>query len=291
MFSDKDDKGVQIRVPATANLMVDSDDRNEIAYPNPFDFQITKKNSILNGFFNRIGATEAVLEWNEPNGAQLHNLGDAQVLVSSSAGLFSTIIQNNSFSNVYYTAAGALDNLCAQLDIQFTPNTFAVSTVVGVPAVAASPGVTFVFSTCAYTNALGLASLPSFPASVPYTAADIVSPDLRPYRYIDIISEQLTYNQDLKDSSTAPFSKDVLCRWYFDYDAQAPKDKYGFPIDMGYEPFRLRRIFNPPKQIKWNPQQPLGNIGFQVYGSGCNAPIQSLQNNSQFLLTLQASEN
>jgi hypothetical protein len=34
---------------------------------------------------------------------------------------------------------------------------------------------------------------------------------------------------------------------------------------MGYTAFWLRRIFNPPKQIRWSAEQPIGQLDFQVY--------------------------
>jgi len=61
------EKAVTIRYPATANLMIDSSDRNTTRNPSAWDFQITKNQSIQNGFFTRVGTTEVVLEWCEPN--------------------------------------------------------------------------------------------------------------------------------------------------------------------------------------------------------------------------------
>jgi hypothetical protein len=57
------DKAVTFRQPSTANLMVYSDDRNSTLNPYPWDFQITRSQSIFNGFFSRIGATEVVFDW------------------------------------------------------------------------------------------------------------------------------------------------------------------------------------------------------------------------------------
>ena len=59
--------GTQIRYPSVANLMIDSADRTVSQFPSPWDYQIVKKQSLFNGFFTRIGATEVVLEWNNPN--------------------------------------------------------------------------------------------------------------------------------------------------------------------------------------------------------------------------------
>ena len=69
---------------------------------------------------------------------------------------------------------------------------------------------------------------------------------------------------------------------------------------MGYSPFNLRRIFNPPKQIRWDNIQPLGNLAFQVYAT--KWPQDRTANytyglfdvaqyyNTEWLMTLQISE-
>jgi len=67
------EKGVPIRQPSTANLMVDSQNRatidlsGNVEYGTPANFYINKRQSILNGYFTRIGVTEVVLEWFQPN--------------------------------------------------------------------------------------------------------------------------------------------------------------------------------------------------------------------------------
>ena len=119
-------------------------------------------------------------------------------------------------------------------------------------------------------------------------------PDLRPYKYLDIVSNQLTYVQDLKDSSTATEIRDVLCRWYFAWDTQPNLDAYGFAVFQGYTAFQERRLFNPPKQIRWEPNLPIGNLGFQVYGkySVALSGSELLSTvNFEFLMTLQVSES
>ena len=296
---DADGKGVQIRVPATANLMIDSADR-DAARESPFDFQINRPQSILNGFFNRIGTTEVVLEWSEPNGAYISSLGPTQMIVSSSAGLVSTVATSGTGPLLFYNASNALDSFVRGLNSLSTTtatSSFFISTNVtgGQSIFNSDPSVLgFEFLTTPLTTALGVQSQTPLDANVNRAVA-IRDPDLRPWRYLDFVSEKLTYNQDLKDSSTAPINRDVLCRWYMSWDNQAANDGYGFPIEMGYEPFRIRRIFNPPKQIKWNDEQPIGQLNFQVYGNNSYVPVKPVAVDgsvkSNWLMTLQASEN
>ena len=303
------EKGMTIRQPSTANLMLDSADRNRDRNPSPWDFQITRPQALLNGFFTRIGTTELVLEWDTPSIS-----GPSQAVDAS--GARSLVLDINGYGagpllipyqNCWVkSAAFFYDNLVARVnDLSGTTNfyfTFDVSGSVYNLIGHTNGGTTtghykFQDSTLAQMAQLGGAG--------PYyntmkTAREINAPDFRIVRYLDFISPQLTYNQDLKDASTKVKVVDVLARWYMDYDQENSLDKYGFPIYMGYNPFQLRRLFNPPKQIRWDNIQPLGNLSFQVWAT--RWPQNRTRNftygpfdvpqyyNTEWLMTLQISE-
>jgi hypothetical protein len=271
------DKAVTFRVPATANLMVDSADRNTTVNPSAFDFQITRPNSIMNGFFTRCGTTEVVLEWGEPNilsGEITLDISGASTRSQATSTIF------NSFFNV----ANLLDYIVG--DLSGTNGVgLSLSQVDGYWGINATGGRFRVIST-PLAVALGIDT------SAPLATRKIINgvPDLRLYRYLDFTSPQLTYNQDLKDTSTAIYNRDVLCRWYMAEDTQEFYDVYGFPILMGYEPFVRRRIYNPPKQIKWDNNIPVGNLSFQVYNDDGSLMLPS-EAKTNWLMTLQLSEN
>ena len=274
------EKGVPIRQPATANLMIDSADRNTAINPSPYDFQITKTNSILNGFFTRIGTTEVVLEWNEPNGAILEAVSTTFTRPDS---VVSTVVTTfNQFE--YYTVADAIGAITSTIstaggDISYQQGVGLASA--GGHDFNFDEPLTTVQKLCVL---LPDTSLPSHP---------VQNPDLRPFRYLDFVSQQLTYNQDLKDNATNTNNRDVLCRWYMSWDNQPDRDSLGFPILMGYEPFKLRRLFNPPKQIKWEPNMPIGNLSFQVCADNNAYPIDpqlASDCGTEWLMTLQVSE-
>lgn len=287
---DVKESGVQIRVPATANLMVDSVDRTS---GNTSDFYITKAQSILNGFFNRIGATELVLEWALPNisaangaATPLGNNTLSVVVTGAPANPYTLTVPTGS-----YTVAEALDAIAIQLNALALGSTFTV---------AASPyGATITSSAATWSiNPGTLAGQLGMTTGVTAVAQNVNRrlADLRNIRYLDFVSEKLTYNQELKDDATNSTARNVLARWYFAYDQPPELDAYGFPILMGYTPFYLRRIFNPPKQIKWDPRQPVGQLAFQVY-TDQNVLVASVWNAANtnvyfnWLMTLQASEN
>ena len=290
------ERATPIRVPSTANLMIDSIDRDELS---PWDFQITKNYSILNGFFTRIGTTEVVLEWCQPNISS--SLGNNQLVidVSGTGGNTYSGTETITFTEGFYTVAQALGRLTSLLNdisgttgMTFGTATNALTNQVQVISVGGDWAIN------AASAGLALALQIGLPVGLNNTLTSIhsiVCPDLRPYRYIDFVSAQLTYNQDLKDSSTNNIVRDVLCRWYFDWYTPPDLDSLGFPIFMGYTAFRARRLFNPPKQIKWSPNQPIGNLSFQVYGNtvfGGDPELVPLipYAKSNWLMTLQVSE-
>jgi hypothetical protein len=93
-------------------------------------------------------------------------------------------------------------------------------------------------------------------------------------KYIDIVCPTLTYNQDLKDTSSAPVSQDSLCRLYL-ANADNGTNQVLTSTDIsgsgstftppGCAPTTLYRQFNVPKYIQWVPNQPVaGSLVFQV---------------------------
>lgn len=271
------EKAVTIRQPSTANLMIDSGDRDTTRYPSPFDFQITKSNNTQTGFFTRVGVTEVVLEWAEGNLVD----EELQVDISGTAVRSTSTITFQGFG----TVADVLDAIA---DLSGTNGVgFAIEQVAGVWGITATNGDFRILST-PLALVLGIQILPALLPRV-----TIVGPtDLRKYYYVDFTSSSLTYAQDLKDNSTADIPKDVLVRWYFSEDVPENLDRYGFPILMGYTYFTRRRLYNPPKQIKWDNNLPLGNLVFQLYDDEGNLlEASDTSDNTDWYMTLQLSEN
>lgn len=286
---------VVMRQPSTANLMLDSADRDETRYPLANDFQITKSNSILNGFFTRIGTSEVVLEWSTPNISAA--LGNNTLVIDISgagaatgSGTFDATLPDGFYTQeqiLYQLAVGLNDAATGAPIAPAVTFTAAASTGFAGAVITPSAPVYLKFPTTILSVLLGLPT--TYTLYGPTDAIEFVAADLRPLRYIDFVSSQLTYNQELKDSSTSPQVRDVLCRWYFAWDEQPQLDGFGFPILMGYAPFQLRRTFSPPKQIKWDSRQPLGNITFQLYND--RNEIVPVVASTNWLMTLQVSEN
>jgi hypothetical protein len=292
------EKAMPIRMPSTANLMIDSEDRIRPAFVNAGDFRITKQQALLNGFFTRIATTEVVVEWNIPNIATAYSNETFQVDVSGAA-------VTADLPDGFYTVAQALDTIVALLNIDTATYTFSIVNTGAFPQLkcvvtAGGADQDFTIDESALSQQLGFETetLGNF-----FIPGRYNSVDLRWWRYIDFVSNDLTYTQDVKDGATNSDEKNVLCRFYLCYDSPTPNDKYGFPILFGYQCTTLRRIFSPPKQIKWEPNLPVGNLSFQVYGSGGGnyplatidyvllvPPVIPVATGWNWLMTLQVSE-
>lgn len=271
------EKAVTQRYPSTANLMIDSRDSSTPGQvDNPFNFQITKNNSILNGFFTRIGTTEIVLNWVEPNIITGYN--DTFTVIKTAGSVSYTV----TLSEGQYTVAQVLNTLVVLLNAAGTGITWSITGVGNLCALTGTAAFTIPVTT--------LSSQLNISDAVSGTSSFISpSPDLRPASYIDFISSDLTYNQSLKDAATSAGQPQVLCRWYFSWDEQPLLDAYGFPILMGYTSFCARRTFNPPKQIRWMPNQPIGNLRFQVLAE-TGEIYPNLGFETSWQMTLQVSE-
>ena len=281
------EKATPIRYPSTANLMVDSKDRGA-TYPLCNDFLITKNQSLMNGFFTRVGTTEVVFEWTTPNvlPRQYQFLALSDVDPTPPPSGITAYLRSG-----FYNQQEFLQEFVAELNDAAIGVTFTVTAVVGGEATieyALTTATSFTLSGNLIEKVFGQS--PVTDASLLWQDETFFVPfiDLRPTRYIDMVCTQLTNNQAVKDASTAQNTRDVLCRWYFDFDNATPVDDFGYPILMGYSPFFIRRIYNPPKQIQWQSNVPIGQMAFQLYND--RGTLQSVFANTNFLMTLQASE-
>ena len=79
--------------------------------------------------------------------------------------------------------------------------------------------------------------------------------------FVDIGCTQLTQNQSLKDADSG-LTRNILFRLFLTPDAFT-----GNVANLGSAPILVHRVFPFPKQIKWNADQPIGNLAIQVYDS------------------------
>lgn len=287
------EKAMPIRQPSTANLFISSTDRTT-GYGN--NFTISKNQSILNGFFTRLGVSEVVLSWAVPNITEINKT--VTVTVDGSGSQTITLP-----APTFATIADCLISIVKLLNVAYgNPALFSVQQVSSAPHcgdVAIVCAQEFFFTVTNLITQLGLpfgAGTQAFGQVVGSTSV----PNIQRWLWADFISYDLTYNQSLKDGTTNTYVKDVICRWYLAWDNPPSLDGYGFPILMGYQPFVARRLFNFPKQIRWEPNMPIGNLSFEVLlqpasvgGAAPQPPIQPQENDEdamEWQMTLQVSE-
>jgi hypothetical protein len=314
-----EDRAVTCRPSSTANFFVDSLDK---ASGTSSDFVINKNQSLFNGFFHRIAVNEVVMDWGLPNIAEWWGNNFLTVSVDDGGinGTDYTIIIKDGF----YSALDALSRIVALLNA--APGQTATFTVVatdGVVGINSTQPFLVVWEQSASAATVPAGSAPYylvenalaravFSTSQLYTGAlpvlvtnplfttfkGVVSPLILGTRYVDFVSGQLTYNQDLKDNTTALISRDALYRWYFAWDGNSGVDSLSgaFPyyVLQGYKPFNQRRVLPYPKQIRWEARQPIGQVSFQVYddrGRLIDTTQFSPSANFQFQMSMLLSEN
>lgn len=283
------EKGVPIRFPSTANLLINSADR--YGYDNLNDnstagsFTIQKNQSILNGFFSRIAPTEIVLQWCVPNvydiSGQSTFTGGAYFPANVRVDISGGAISNVKVPVGLYTMGDALDTMVRQLNAASLGATFSITRVgnavnlvstvayrfpVGGSGLVArlgfSLGGAYATTKTIYNNQPSTYGSDAGGYSV--TSSTPIN-SLNQFDYLDFTSNQLTYNQELKDSSTDVSTRDIVFRWYLTQQPSPYPDQYGFPIYPTYAPFYERRPIAFPKQIKWSNSQPIGQLQFEVY--------------------------
>jgi hypothetical protein len=287
------------RSSAYAILAIDSEDRfrnydqnaeatSSTYNGSPYDFQITKNESMMNGFFTRLAVTEVCFPWMIGNitpvtsimaGTFKNGAGpvtDFSIDISDNIGF----LRPSQIASVIETAVQAVDPSLAGFTMTYgvVPGTgtatypyFAYDTN--------SPGVLIGFNPLStsvafpYPNTTGqLFNILGFDFQNSTLAESAVSrvTYCQSNRYIDIVCSQLTYNQALKDTMSQPVARDTLCRLYVGdgpYTATStlsPDDPDFCP--PGCAPFTIYRQFTNPKYIRWMPNQPVqGNLLFQIY--------------------------
>jgi hypothetical protein len=327
-----EERGVDTRFPSTANLLIDSADRN---IGTSSLFSINPGQQLIPGAFTRAAVQEVVLEWSLPNIGNRYAANQSiTVQAPVAVDTYTTDISGNVFEgetliadyyDLSYVVGGSIsrnpiilvnglptviipanlpltDPEGAPIDINGAPivgealNVFLATgfyTVAMImdsiaPLLTARSTGSFVTFTNAANSNYGCAitaTRTTGGAAVAVTLTPTVlsndmslafptgvtnvfypkNPYIMPFRYVDIICDQLTYCQDVKDSATGRKASDVLNRWNFGWSAPPTNDKYGFPILQGYQVFTERRNIGFPKQIKWDPIQTVSNLTFQSY--------------------------
>lgn len=292
----QEDKGVTIRQPSTAFFGVSSADRYRTITERrgrptyPFSFNISRGESLLNGFFTRLALTEFQINWGLPNISSAWKNNQIFLVRPAPAAPFLITLADN-----FYTPQDVADVIQDIVQTAFPAIAFtaACDKSTGIIGFSANVNISFrpvnlngiykeLFDMLNFSyNAVAQGTTPALTV---YTGI----PVLRFTDYIDIVCDQLTAVQDVKDTSTSKTPRDVVARIYLD-EATPSDATYQNPVateirdnafvvtgyntpaigsgakNNGVRPFIIYRQFANPKQIKWEQSVPLGNVIFEIY--------------------------
>lgn len=300
------DQGQAIRQPASAIFAIDSADRYildntglRIDTQPEYNFSLYKGQSVLDGFIKRMALTEINMEWNVPNvnsynnkfgvvvaGSDLSGVSTYEVIVTVPTGFYTpieltTYLQtaiNTDISNASVLDAGKTANVVVSLD----PKTLYV-TIAGKGTdpsganlgllVPSKFGAADLQKTTMY-EMLGFKPMIDNFAIVNLNPSLVLVGNYASFlytRYIDIVSDNLTKKQEVKDSTTQPPEQggsNLLARVYV---APSGLSESRFDISgvgcniVGTRPFQLYKEFKTPKYIYWDGREFINLIDIKVY--------------------------
>lgn len=314
-----EDVAVTVRPSSTALFCVDSADRyasyqaKASAPTGPYDFIISKNESLLNGFFKRIALTEVVFPYYIPNINSKTDMiqfsdngGPLQTITIPTGGFYTPVSLASTLEGLLQVATGNL-----ALTVSYRNGVFTFATNIADTLAFARGNYGGLGARLGEFQLYDLLNLSGPGVNGQTVAATSLTSGVTRCRYteyIDIVSAQLTYNQELKDGSSDPIVRDSIARLYIEdetspiipvYQTAAPAGPV-MTADVaipGTYPFTIYRKFSLPKQIMWNNRQPLGNLTFQVYddkGQPLSAHLGAIYPDStmpDWRMTLLVSEN
>lgn len=266
-----EDNAVTTRPPSTALLGINSADREiKVGNYSPSSFSLTQGAAYMNGEFTRVALSEVRLDYITPT---LNPFSPLQITYKTGGTLPPVTVIFNAFSanNSWIDCATMAPLIQAEIR-RLTPMTaftltFNDTANNGAYVFQADSNTTDTFYFAPYSdptygvdpnNIYFRMNWENDYKTAPFlTNQDSGVPCLLLTRFIDIVCEQLTYPQDLRDSSTQTSSHDSICRLYLS-DPTVPY------YNQGSKPFTIIKDFNTPKQIKWNPGLPLANMTFKL---------------------------
>lgn len=309
------DLGTTTRPSSTALFTIDSGDRyanfaeEEQAKTSPYDFTISGSKTLIPGFATRLAPVEVQFPWLVPNiiGGQ----SDSIRLLFNTGGVitpFDVILQGG-----FYKPQDLAITIQNQVQTAFPAFTLTYGIFTSLPVVSESPQFEYATNVVGQTVAFSRGLVPNPLTATFRTLFDVMGfkVDLTvvkppPYtnqpstgfsafgqsgltfcqniKYIDIVSPQLTQNQAMPDSTTFRIQRDSIVRLYLGdstTNTLTPADPNFCP--PGCAPFVIHRMYNYPKQLRWNAAQNIGSfIEFKVYddlGNNLNIDFGQVQNN------------
>jgi hypothetical protein len=334
IYASRDANVFTSRLSSTSLLCIDSNDRfknNAIARDvnnrinsTAYDFSITKNESIMNGFFTRLGVSEVMFQWMIPNINVQTSIVGFDYKIGSAPFVSDSIVLVPGF----YTPAMIASAIQAEVRL-LDPSLNAFTMTYGVnidgqqaPVFAYNTNSLSVYVRFYPLDSFDLGTIPQININsrqlfdlLGFTTTTPIIPDpsgndfsisgqgyttyCQITRYIDIVCSQLTNSQSLKDTMSQVVARDVLCRVYLSDSANSqstvlPSSATFCPA--GCMPTTLYKNFSQPKQIQWIPNQPVpGSLRFEVFdedGNNLNLLSNSdEEDGANWAITMLVTEN
>lgn len=264
-----------IRLPAYAELLIDSMDRYRNGFPSEAvnittssRWTTSLNNYALNGYFTRLAVTQIQFQWNLPT------------IIGAYNNIFTIVIDNGEdegeyeieLQEAFYTPTelaseieDKLQTACPNSDL-----TCVYESASGVFYIASGDGTEFTIQSPDEAgdptvvrrtlHTLGFTRTNALPRSDYFGTI----PTMLPTRYIDIISAYISKFQDVKDSSTSQnFNwQNKIARVY----AVPPSNRVEIKADGGpsVNPYIMTIDYATPKQIMWSPDEALNNFTVEL---------------------------
>jgi hypothetical protein len=288
----------------------------------PYRFTITKKESLLNGFFTRMALSEIRFPFSLPNVAPevfTNKIGITcsvdSAIITLTGGFYDGATLAENITNLWNIShpANEISMVFSEADGTFLLEAFTIpASPVSVFPLTPNTLETYPLNTYQLFDMMGFTTINSTPDTVQSSGSGF---NLLWTDYVDIVATNLTYNQALKDSSSSQVTRDIIYRVYLT-DGYAPYQyagsgefnlfnsagtavAYSGALQHGSSPCLIYRQFQNPKEIRWSKNQPIGQVTFEVYDDkgrcladlfGATSPYQSPQS-ANWNMTMLVSEN
>jgi hypothetical protein len=295
--------GMSVRPPASAFLCIDSEDRYANGQNNPLlaaenrvlfgasnpgnSFSIQKRQPLLYGIFKRVGLVQTQLFYRAPT--IVANKNDEFVIDISGGGTF-----NVNLDEGYYDASGLAAHIQAQVLALTGPPIpgFVCQYDPQYGGLVMSQGagtVQFAFNTGGpqgddinRTNiTLGVQQ-----GNLNYATTHFLgTPQLLYTRFVDIVSSRLAKFQRVKDADTLATNKsNIVTRIYLTApNTRSDPSVVCGPLDICVDP-------NTPKHSMWSVDEAIYELDFQLYDEYGELLYWAPEYNTEFQITLLASE-
>lgn len=288
---EQENPGVPLRMPATALLTINTADERRTDAENytvsPYDpnkILINKQRNVIEGYFTRLALTEININWNTPNviaapgyanntltfqlGSALGNGNVAgQRIITIGENFFSPIQLAAAITSALNTGGGTFGSTAWRVLYSDKFAAFQIQDTTG-----SIPFRILVNNRGQKDDLCNLMGLSGAPSTFHYVLQGGFAP-MCYTPYIDIVSNQLTKKQNVRDAGTnITTGTALLHRLYLNQDDFTIRYDDSVALStstvdtniLGCRPFTYHKEYNVPKQIFWDTKEFINVIDIEL---------------------------